>query len=146
MKRPLLKTTGQKNMQPTTYHLSAPRYVRRRHPRDGSPQAGKPYGPTMAVTELADYVTPDGFVERICRYHLPDGTWEFEWNLVKLYYCKFRREAKKASAQKGDEKCEECTPPDRGEQTELMLGPQSSPKLNMLLWSIIGPPRAKRQA
>jgi hypothetical protein len=136
MKRPLLKTTGQKNMEPTTYHLSAPRYVRRRHPRDGTPQAGKPYGPTMAVTELADYVTPDGFVERICRYHLPDGTWEFEWNLVKLYYCKFRREAKKADSQKGSEK---LAPPGRKKK------PRS--KVTTLLETLIGasPPEGREK-
>lgn len=90
-----------KQDQPKSWRMRGVQFVRRRHPYDGSPQAGEPIGPILTVTKIADHVTADGIIERACVFYLSDGTWEFEWNLKKVYNCKFRREAE-AALQKGD--------------------------------------------
>ena len=56
-------------------------HVRRRHPYDGTPLAGKPIGPTLTVDKITDYKPAEGPVEKACVYHLTDGTSEFMWNL-----------------------------------------------------------------
>jgi len=59
--------------------------VRRRHPFDGTPEAGKPYGPILTVTKIEDHDFGNFRIERGVKFHLSDGTVEFVWNLSKVY-------------------------------------------------------------
>ena len=58
--------------------------VRRRHPFDGTPQAGKPYGPELTVEKIEDHDFGNFRIERGVKFYLSDGTVEFMWNLCKV--------------------------------------------------------------
>ena len=81
--------------KPRVYKLTAPLFVQRRHPYDGTAKAGEPYGPTLIVVKITDHVAANGTMEKACVYHLADGTTEFQWNLSRLYNCRQRRQTKK---------------------------------------------------
>lgn len=61
------------------------KYVRKRHPHDGSSKAGQPVGPVLQIVGLADHKPVDGTREINAIALLEDGTWEFIWNL-KVYW------------------------------------------------------------
>jgi len=63
-------------------------YGQKRHSFDGTPSAGKPYGPILEVVQIITHKPIDG-PSRDVIFILSDGTWEFQHNLKVV--CAARR-------------------------------------------------------